>query len=223
VKFAIFSGASIDECNFDHSVGLPRARALETSRILAGQDITGSIETYTLSWVDKIAPWHRLRIIGRLPLFAPSYLATALLLAYLGVLSYWNDWVTHTTETLTPLSAANENAEMFLAVLSKKFNMEPPTLTFLFLISTISLGVGSTLYLLFCPSRVQSFNIDEWRFAHDKPLILYLASSWRLPFVRVWCAIAYLIGGLLALYVIGYNLVRYMYYIAQQFGLLGLF
>jgi hypothetical protein len=78
-----------------------------------------------------------------------------------------------------------------------------PSLSFVLLVSTILLAVGSTLYTFFCPSRVKEFSRDPWcdqlghSLLHDWPL------AWKHRYIRLASAACYALGGAGALWVLG--------------------
>jgi hypothetical protein len=77
-----------------------------------------------------------------------------------------------------------------------------PSLSFVLLVSTILLAVGSTLYTFFCPSRVKEFSRDQWcdqlghSLLHDWPL------AWKHRYIRLAFAACYALGGTGALWVL---------------------
>jgi uncharacterized protein YjbI with pentapeptide repeats len=209
---ANFRRCMIDRCNFDGAVDLSRTRALEEVRLSQNENVKaiGSLKLQTIDW---LIPWHRLRAVGRLPLFTPSYVTTGLLFVYFGMVSYWNEAIGQLYDLF--VSKLHLNAEIvaiFDEIKLQSMKLLPSSRSLLLLITTISLGAGATVYLLACPSRVQAFTIDEWEFAHGQPRLQYLASSWQRPKVRVLCALSYAIGGAIGIYLVGYNLTRYLWF-----------
>ncbi len=75
------------------------------------------------------------------------------------------------------------------------------------LFSTVLLAAASTLYVLFCPKRVQEFSRTVWCDQLGKPLLHYWATAWQHRGVRLLCMALYLTGGPLALALIAVKLV----------------
>ena len=131
--------------------------------------------------------WGRIRTIGTLPLFGASYVALG------GTLTMING-----------LNFVNEHWDLALP---------PPERTLWLTLSSLLLVLGTTIYKLACPERVQAFSEAEWVEQHGKARLQYLAASlsrrWQFSAVfftllgglsglvllieRVWVAIWYLV------------------------------
>ena len=84
------------------------------------------------------------------------------------------------------------------------------------LISCLLLVLGSTLYRICCPSRVQHFSETAWVEEHGKPRLQYYAESLRRRFWQ-WPTLLFTVsGGLLALLLVGERLVLAFGYIIEQ-------
>ena len=83
------------------------------------------------------------------------------------------------------------------------------------LLSTILLAMASTLYVLFCPKRVQEFSKTVWCDQLGKPLLHYWAMAWRHRALRLLCMTLYLTGGPLALMLIAVKLVDTVWVIVR--------
>jgi hypothetical protein len=178
-----FDHASINRCNFDKSIAISRSKGLDSTRMSPG-DYIASIDELRLPVIDHLIPWQRLRTVGRLPLFGLSYGTTGILFTYFTYLSYWHDLMGKAIKVINKIEPEGDVAEYLQTVRDWTAQVGPSTHSLLLLIATLSLGTGATLYLLGCPSKIQSFNIDEWEFSHGKPRIHYLASGWRSPSLR---------------------------------------
>lgn len=131
--------------------------------------------------------WGRIRTIGTLPLFGASYVALGGTLAMINGLNFVNDnW---------------------------GLALPPPERTMWLTLSSVLLVLGTTIYKLACPERVQAFSEAEWVEQHGKARLQYLAASlsrrWQFSAVfftalgglsglvllveRVWVAIWYLV------------------------------
>lgn len=209
---ANFRGASIAACKFDNTTGLSRVRGLESTRLGPHDDLP-STEGIKVGVLDVLVPWQRLRTLGRLPLFIPSYVTAGLLITYFSSISFWNQWMERLHNMLIKTVPNSELTKIVAVMVSEAAKITPSLHTLLLLIATMSLGIGASLYLIFCPSRIQAFSIDEWEFSNGRPRIHYIASGWRLPTARIACALAYLVGGSVAAYLVIYNLIRYFLFI----------
>jgi len=94
----------------------------------------------------------------------------------------------------------------------------PGTRSLMLLLATLSLALGSTIYLIFCPQLVQSFSYPEWRYSLKRPALHYAAASWTAKYLRMSCVILYAIGGGCAVYLILWNLYKYSVVIMRGFG-----
>ena len=64
-------------------------------------------------------------------------------------------------------------------------------------------AAGSTLYTFFCPSRIKEFSHDQWCDQLGRSLLHYWAFAWKHRYIRLACAACYVLGGAIALWVIG--------------------
>ena len=78
-----------------------------------------------------------------------------------------------------------------------------PSQSFVLLLSTALLAVGSTLYTFFCPSRVKEFSRDQWCDQIGRSLLHYWPLAWKRRYIRLACAVCYALGGAGALWVLG--------------------
>jgi hypothetical protein len=80
-------------------------------------------------------------------------------------------------------------------VLERRHPRRIPSLSFVFLLSTGLLAAGSTLYTLFCPSRVKEFSRDQWCDQLGRSLLHYWPLAWKHRYIRPACAACYALGG----------------------------
>lgn len=151
-------------------------------------------ETIRLGRRDRALNWKVLRFIGSLPLFGVSWAGLALSLMVINGIGLLNE-------------------RMILASLS--YPIPIPHRMTLILVDTILLVVGSTLFRLACPPRIQEFSETAWVEQHRNPRLLYLAEcfsgrglQWPTVFLnaggallgifllveRIWLAGGYIIG-----------------------------
>jgi len=85
-----------------------------------------------------------------------------------------------------------------------RYPLPIPDRTTLLFVSSIFLAIGSTIFKVACPSRIQEFSETQWVEQHGHPRLHYLAvsmswRSWRRP--AQWATAFFtLLGGLLALW-----------------------
>ncbi len=191
---AVLNGAKLQRANLGgaslNSANLTNARLKGAN--LTGADFTGvrlgqtdlknvhfdpshqamhdGSDSIVLSGRDRFLSWGNLRFIGTLPLFGVSYAAFGA-----GLL------VVHTIDFL------NRYRDAALTV---------PDRTMVLLLSSILLMIGTTIYKLACPRRVQAFSETQWVEELGHPRLQYLGASlthsWQLP-----AAAFTVLGGLL--------------------------
>jgi len=141
---------------------------------------------------DRILSWSLIRVAGALPLFEVSYIGlTGAILAITSV-GYLNN-----TELIT----------QFL------YPIPLPDRLLWLLLSSFLLLLGTSMYRLACPQRVQEFSETQWVEQHGRPRIQYFAESskrkwqWSTAFFmfsggtlglallieRVWVAFGYVL------------------------------
>lgn len=147
---------------------------------------------------DRWLNWARLRKVGQFPLFGVSW--GAFLMALI---------------TINTIALLNENR----FVQSLHYPIPVPLRSMLILLSTALLVVGSTVYRLKCPDRIQTFSETEWVEQHKQPRLLYLAENLnRWGWMGRWqwiCTVSIGLGGFLALWLIGERLWLAGFYICK--------
>lgn len=105
---------------------------------------------------DRHLNWGVLRRVGSLPLFEVSYGALAISIVTINAVGYLN---------------RTQVSQWF------EYPIEMPArMTWLF-VSALFLGIGTTIYRLRCPERVQTFSETEWVEQHGRPRLQYFAES----------------------------------------------
>jgi hypothetical protein len=161
--------------------------------------------------------------VGRLPLFT----ASAAVLVLLPVFFYFLDLYNRHLEawkaalkawqaTLAPDADTPELAALSAAVLDRLSPLQPPALSIETLVSALLLLVASLLYAFLCPGRVKQFSSHQWRDELTRPLLEYWPYAWRFHTLRTICAACYLVGGLLAAWIIGNKLVTAFAYVVRN-------
>ena len=141
--------------------------------------------------------WARLRGIGAFPLFQVSYAALAVSILMITSTGWLNK-----TRVITVL----------------EYPIELPDKTMYLFASSILLAVGSTLYRLKCPARVQEFSEVQWVEQHRYPRLQYLAESLSRPW-QIETAVITGIGGVGALYLVGDRVYVALRYILAELGI----
>lgn len=180
------SGATLDHTELD-GTGLSNATATGASfagALLHECDLGGiqfgpdhpamhdGTDTLRLRTRDARLTWGRIRAIGALPLFGASYLVLGATLAMINSLDFINQ---HWGLTLTP-----------------------PVRTMWLTLSSLSLVVGTTIYKVGCPQRVQTFSETEWVEQHGRARLQYLSESLKRR-MQVSAVAFTLVGGVTGL------------------------
>ena len=144
--------------------------------------IRDSSDTICFSWRDQHINWSHLRAIGRFPLFGVSW----------GTLAF-------TILMINTIDRLNKLAEEHISLLIFYYQIPIPERTWWILISSILLVIGSTLYRISCPQRVQEFSETEWVEKYGHPRQLYLNESLSKPIIQ-WPVLFFtVIGGLIGI------------------------
>ncbi len=125
-----------------------------------------------------------------MPLFGLSYSVLTLIPAYIYLLAWYNSQV----EKLHELPTTGD-----LSILQHLHKLPLPSRSLILLISTILLAVASTLYTLFCPSRIREFTKDVWCDQLNRSLLNYWPLAWQHRHLRAVSGFCYLVGGVGAL------------------------
>ncbi len=189
LRFASFEGSDLSSAKFK-DVKMGPTNLLRIAFESPHQPLHDFTDTIQSSyWLD----WGSLRWVGKLPLFSASYTTLGFSIAYINCVAAIN----------------RSQAIDFL-----KYPIEVPHRISSILIASILMAIGSTLYALFCPSRVQEFAETQWveEFGHSR--LQYFSDSWRRRGLLYATCFFTMLGGLLSLllffefliYAIGYLL-----------------
>jgi hypothetical protein len=175
--------------------GAPSAKNLLTTRITRPVHY---FDSAILRPVEKWLDWEKVRIAGRLPLFAASYSGLIAIPLFFYVLEIYNDKVLlirgWAEQTLS--SAGSTDYHLAQMVLQRLHPLPVPAFSALLLLSTLALAAGSTIYALACPSRVKEFSRDQWTYQLGLSAVHYMADAWRGMPLRVAALALYLGGGI---------------------------
>ena len=162
-------------------------------------------ESAILSRVDKSLDWERVRIAGRLPLFAASYSALIAIPPFFYGLEIYNDKVQvlrRWAEQAVRGSGTMGDHTVAQTVRERLYPLAVPALSVLLLISTVFLAIGATIDALAYPPRVKEFSRDQWTYQLGHSVVHYLADAWRQRWLRVAASACYIVGGAGAGYVL---------------------
>lgn len=156
-------------------------------------DLNHSLISLPLPWLERHASWERLRTFGKLPLFGVSFSALVAIPALTFGLAVYNEQV----RKLTALPQQHADLPPQIAHVLANLHIVPlPSLSLWLLISTVLLGIASTIYALGCPSRIKEFSRDQWQDELGKAAVNYLPLSWTNRPARLIAYSCYIVGGL---------------------------
>jgi len=207
VAGADFHEADINDSLWQDIQNLAGARNLPTTRIADGHD-PKYVDTYAPPFFERWCSWEKIRTFGRLPLFGVSYAAVILIPTYIYFRAWYNTQAAAVRHRLGAVEAKadaaglEETSEKIVALSTQVHDLPMPSWSLITFISCVLLAVASTLYAIWCPSRIREFTRDVWRDQLRKPLIHYLPFSWQRRWLRVTCMLCYVVGGGLAVIVL---------------------
>jgi uncharacterized protein YjbI with pentapeptide repeats len=207
-----FAGATFNGGNLRGIKNAHRAKNLHTA--LANGFLTG-FETAVRPWWIKL-DWELMGIVGRLPFFTASTTVLVLLPVFIYFLDLYNQYLEAWKTALGAHATTSLSAEIASAALARLSPLEIPSLSLAALISALFLFVGSLLYSCLCPGRIKQFSRHQWRDELQRSLLDYWPHAWRFSVIRMICALCYLIGGILAVWIIGTKLVSTFVYIIRN-------
>jgi uncharacterized protein YjbI with pentapeptide repeats len=195
ISRANFFEANLNSSSMEQATGAHLARNLLTTKI----DRNGNVryfETVVRPPPERWVDWERIRVVGRLPLFAASYAGLIVIPLYIYILDIYNQKIDALREWASRLPGDT-------AAILKHLHKEPVPDSFaLLLASTICLAIASTIYALACPSRVKEYSADQWRYELGHSLVHYWPDAWKHRTLRLICASLYVVGGLGAGYIL---------------------
>lgn len=156
------------------------------------------------AWFENKWNWESLRTVGRLPLFGLSYTALILIPTVFYGLAFYNSKVELIRTWAAQVAAILDHPMRIAAeVIVKHLHTQPiPRLSLMLLGSTVLLAAASTLYTLFCPSRIKEFSSGQWCDQLGQSLLHYRPLAWKHRWIRFICMACYAFGGAGALWVI---------------------
>lgn len=193
VSYANFNEATLNGARMRRLRGAATARNLLTTRI---QHPVFYFETAVLSWIERWCDWERVRIAGRLPLFAASYSVLIAIPFFFYALEIYNDKVAFVRSWANDLVASTDtNSLIAQTILQRLHPLPKPGLSVLLLVSTLLLAIAATIYAIWCPSRVKEFSRDQWTHQLGLSVVHYLAAAWTRRTLRLIALALYITGG----------------------------
>lgn len=202
VRYTTLIDSSLDGSDFSDTTGFSQIRGLQTCRV-EDCDTDVHFEMARCRSLDRIVSWSKLRFVGRLRLFLPSYAALVTSVVVMTLMGYFNEKLS----IVRDLSSSAVNQGILSETIGNRIVelAHPWHATWrhvVVLIATLCIAVASTLFL-FCPSRVREFTIDQWVFSAKRPSFEYHTETWAHPLARACCATAYAVGGLSSMVLLG--------------------
>lgn len=190
IQGANFNEAEIEGGTWQDNLNLEKAAHLE--KALVDKEPLYVRDT-PLPWRESLCDWEKLRTFGRMPLFGLSYSVLILIPSYCYLLAWYNSQIAQLREWEGP------GKEW---VWNHLHPLPMPSLSLLLLGSTLLLAIASTLYTLFCPSRIKEFTKDVWCDQLRHSILSYWPLAWRHRTIRLVCGACYIVGGTGAIYVL---------------------
>jgi hypothetical protein len=187
----------LDNASFRESKGFSQIIDLRTARIV-DSSLDVDFDLHLCPFLDRALAWNNIRTIGNLRLFTPAYgaLTCALFaLITIALLNQYLSWLSELVYDLTNRGILSKTLGERLTALARPW--QPSWRPLAVLLSTASVAIGATLYLL-CPSRVREFTMDQWRFISERPAFEYHSWCWSRPLARSACAFFYSVGAAVA-------------------------
>jgi uncharacterized protein YjbI with pentapeptide repeats len=188
------SDSILDGSDFSGSAGFSQIKEISTCCL---RDRTAEVR-FDLSRcrrLDRLLSWSRIRVLGQLRLFVPSYFALSTSILVMTALGFVNERLESTRNLISNLSEAgliaNASAERLLVALQPLHSSWRHAAV---LLSSLAIATASTMYL-FCPSKVREFTLEQWKFLGSQSAFEYEVKTWAMPRVRLWCVTAYCVGG----------------------------
>ncbi len=203
----VFREAHINGGQWTNLRELPRTINLETVRIESEPKYVGDCPR---NWWERNCDWESLRKFGRMPLFGLSYTVLIFIPTYIFILAWYNAQVEKLRAWQGP---GGEWLGQHLHALPM------PSLSLTLLIATVLLAIASTLYTLFCPSRIQEFTRDVWCDQFNRSLLHYWPISWKHRRLRIVCFVCYVVGGTGAITVLLIKVAKAGVYIVEHTAL----
>jgi hypothetical protein len=140
--------------------------------------------------------WEKVRIAGRLPVFAASYSVLIAIPLFFYALEIYNDKVSLIRGWAEQELSGGGKTDYHIAqmVLQRLHPLPPPAMSTLLLVSTLLLAAGASIYALACPSRVKEFSRDQWTYQLRHSAVHYMGPAWSRKPWRLAALALYILG-----------------------------
>lgn len=146
------------------------------------------------SWPGrKYLNWMFVRSVGSLPIFEFSWGLFVISLIIVNVIGFLN--------------------ETKPAVIEGLNNIPMPSGMIMTIFSTLFLAVGSTLYKIICPEKIQAFSKSQWVYEHGHPRVEYLVEALQKQYLLGFTIFLLLLGGGLGLWLVIWRVIHAFQYI----------
>lgn len=199
-----FYETDISLVNFKNAKNLAKAKNLDKAHVsISSPGNVKYLEYCIRKFPEKYCDWEILRIFGKMPLFGASYTALVLIPLFFYFLAIYNDKIDIIKIWAKQSLSINHSDPLALLLIERLHPLSVPSLSLWLLLGTLCLAIASTIYALFCPSRIKEFSSDQWTDQLGHSLVHYWALSWKYRKTRLICLCFYIIGGIGVLWVIG--------------------
>lgn len=186
LSHAAFHDVSIDGANFKQAEGLSRLRAF---RPVLFPTTSPLYDRAGVPWVDRMASWDRLRLLGKVRIFVPAYASLGLTVLALNIIG----WVNIGIEKINNIFASAS-----LGAMAPFQSIEPSWTQLAVLINFALLAIAATTFLA-CPARITEFSRERWVSELQRSELLYDISTWERPLARIVCSLSLATGGVTTL------------------------
>jgi hypothetical protein len=130
--------------------------------IWKGELSDGGFESVKRTFCELWLNWEIIRLAGRLPLFAASYLALILIPLFFYGLAFYNSKVDLMLTWADTVAKSDPNYDFAKLILETLRQQPTPSQSLFFVVSTAVLAFAATIYTFACPSRIKEFTEDVW-------------------------------------------------------------
>jgi hypothetical protein len=195
--------------------GAYRARNLETTVIPRRRE--RYFEECERRWPERYMSWETIQTVGKLKLFAVSYSVLAFLLTSFYIVGLYNEKVELARAWAEQAVRSEDRSTRLLAAeISERVDLVLfDWQVVLLFAATIVLVLASIIYAFGCPAEVKDFTRSQWCHQLNRSLVVYWGLAWQARTWRIICAVFYAVGGTGVFLILGWKLLRALYYVAR--------
>lgn len=181
---ACLVNVELDDARFPICPSLSRLSTLSLRKLPTTEP---DYDPFVVRPIDRWMGWERLRFLATVRIFVPAYASLTLSVIYINGISWYDALITR-------INALANGGQLSHA----SFEPIAPGWTHLaVVISFALLAIAATTFLA-CPARVVEFTRERWVSDLKQPRLLYDHATWRLPWLRLTCAISLILGGIIS-------------------------